>query len=191
MPTLRNQLKADSLLQLGRALRGLMPDSRTARALSYYLEGHGYYYKMWYDSAKAAFATFLRWPSKQLPEEIYEEAGRLAEQALEVAKIVQDSIQSRPKLLPASVNTGYEETFPRLTADGRKLFFTTTRPKRGSSSTKEGDEDIYWGQRDATGQWLPAQPIGDPSIHLNMMGQPFSLRMGNGYASGAAGLWMA
>ncbi|GIV24231.1 MAG: OmpA family protein [Bacteroidia bacterium] len=69
-----------------------------------------------------------------------------------------------PSNLGPNVNTPYSEYFPSLTADSRRLYFTTTRPKPGRAlpSGEQSDEDIYWCEGEARAvTWGPptALPI--------------------------------
>ncbi|MCS7076463.1 MAG: OmpA family protein [Bacteroidia bacterium] len=70
--------------------------------------------------------------------------------------IIQEGKWQPPIRLPNTINTVYWESQPSISADGNMLFFVSNRP--GGL----GMHDIYWSRRDpVTGEWLPAQNIGN------------------------------
>lgn len=63
---------------------------------------------------------------------------------------------SKPQNLGRSVNSPEWDSQPTLSADGRTLYFTSTR--RGG----QGQEDIYVTTLGADGNWAPARNLGQP-----------------------------
>lgn len=63
---------------------------------------------------------------------------------------------SKPQNLGRTVNSPEWDSQPTLSADGRTLYFTSTR--RGG----KGQEDIYMTTLDADGNWTPARNLGEP-----------------------------
>jgi len=63
---------------------------------------------------------------------------------------------SKPQNLGRTVNSPEWDSQPTLSADGRTLYFTSTR--RGG----RGQEDIYVTTLDADGNWTPARNLGQP-----------------------------
>jgi outer membrane protein OmpA-like peptidoglycan-associated protein len=63
---------------------------------------------------------------------------------------------SKPQNLGRSVNSVEWDSQPTLSADGRTLYFTSTR--RGG----QGQEDIYVTTLDPKGNWTPARNLGRP-----------------------------
>ncbi|TGD80430.1 OmpA family protein [Hymenobacter wooponensis] len=63
---------------------------------------------------------------------------------------------SKPQNLGRSVNSPEWDSQPTLSADGRTLYFTSTR--RGG----KGQEDIYVTTLDAQGNWTAARNLGEP-----------------------------
>ena len=63
---------------------------------------------------------------------------------------------STPLNLGLNVNSTEWDSQPSLSADGRTLYFTSTR--RGG----QGQEDIYMSTLQADGNWSPAQNVGTP-----------------------------
>ncbi len=78
---------------------------------------------------------------------------------------------SEPENLGRNVNSGAKDTQPSLSADGKTLYFSSSRP--GGS----GGLDIWVSKMDESGKWLPAQNLGttintpgneeSPFIHAN------------------------
>lgn len=63
---------------------------------------------------------------------------------------------SSPQLLPAPINTTFNDKSPFLHPDGRTLYFASDRLPGG------GGYDIWICRRDSTGQWQEAQNLGMP-----------------------------
>ncbi|MBC8083544.1 MAG: OmpA family protein [Hymenobacter sp.] len=63
---------------------------------------------------------------------------------------------SKPLNLGRTVNSPEWDSQPTLSADGRTLYFTSTR--RGG----QGQEDIYMTSLDTDGNWSPARNLGQP-----------------------------
>ena len=63
---------------------------------------------------------------------------------------------TNPQLLPAPINTSFNDKSPFLHPDGRTLYFASDRTPSG------GGYDIWICRRDSSGQWLEAQNLGMP-----------------------------
>lgn len=63
------------------------------------------------------------------------------------------------------INTPYEEYTPLISADNKKLFFTSRRPG-GVGNEKDSDneffEDIWYSVKDSKGNWKKPVNLGDP-----------------------------
>jgi len=66
------------------------------------------------------------------------------------------NVWSKPQNLGRNVNSPEWDSQPTLSADGRTLYFTSTR--RGG----KGQEDIYVTTLNADGNWTPARNLGAP-----------------------------
>ncbi|RSK41276.1 hypothetical protein EI293_16835 [Hymenobacter perfusus] len=66
------------------------------------------------------------------------------------------NVWSKPQNLGRNVNSPEWDSQPTLSADGRTLYFTSTR--RGG----KGQEDIYVTTLNADGNWAPARNLGAP-----------------------------
>ena len=66
----------------------------------------------------------------------------------------------RRERLAGSISTPQEETGPRVTADGRWLYFM--RSLGNPALASESNQDIFVAERDAAGQWGPARSLGEP-----------------------------
>ena len=58
------------------------------------------------------------------------------------------------KKLNKNINTKFYESHATISADGKKLYFTSNR------TGGLGELDIYVSERDATGEWAPAKNLG-------------------------------
>ncbi|MDQ2771382.1 MAG: OmpA family protein [Bacteroidota bacterium] len=66
----------------------------------------------------------------------------------------------RRERLAGSISTLREELVPRISADGRWLYFVRSMGNPGSPS--ESNQDVFVAERDAAGQWGAARNLGDP-----------------------------
>jgi outer membrane protein OmpA-like peptidoglycan-associated protein/tetratricopeptide (TPR) repeat protein len=62
----------------------------------------------------------------------------------------------KPRNMGRNVNSRFWDSQPSLSADGRMLFFSSNRPEG------KGGNDIWFSKRDETGQWSPAENLGQP-----------------------------
>ncbi|WP_188172050.1 OmpA family protein [Flammeovirga sp. EKP202] len=67
---------------------------------------------------------------------------------------------SSPKSLPGGVNSAFAETHATISADGKSLYFTSTRKGR----TTLGGQDIYVSHLQSDGTWGEAENLG-PNIN--------------------------
>jgi hypothetical protein len=67
---------------------------------------------------------------------------------------------------------------PKLSPDGRRLYFSSNRPLNGGSTTPRSDLDIWMAERDSTGRWSVPRHVDAP---LNGTANDFSpVITGNG-----------
>ncbi|MFN6944016.1 MAG: OmpA family protein [Cytophagaceae bacterium] len=72
-----------------------------------------------------------------------------------VCKLRKDGSWSRPEPIGTNINTKkHYENAATISADGKRLFFTSDRPGG------EGDTDIYVSELDSKGKWGPAVNLG-------------------------------
>jgi hypothetical protein len=64
-----------------------------------------------------------------------------------------------PKIVPFSGGPGVMDFEPALSADGKKLFFLSTRP---DGDEEVGDQDIWMVERDGLGEWGLPRNLGEP-----------------------------
>lgn len=57
---------------------------------------------------------------------------------------------------PAQINSKHNEDNPHMSADGRRIYFSSDRPGG------EGDRDIWFSYSDERGNWVPAINVGEP-----------------------------
>lgn len=150
---------------VGRRLEGLRGRSATGRAWALYFRGKAYMAQMAYDSAAIVWKEFVVAAVGHLPRSFQDEGALLLSQSASAAQLIKNPVPFRPQNLGPAVNSPYEEYLPSLTADGRRLYFTSRRPKpeRPPNPLQGFDEDLYWAEREeATQSWQPAQPLGPP-----------------------------
>ncbi len=151
--------------EVARRIEGLRGRSAAGRAWALYFRGKAYMAQMVYDSAAAVWKEFVRVAVGHMPRSLQDEGALLLSQSLSAAQLIKNPVPFRPKNMGPEVNSPYEEYLPSLTADGRRLYFTSRRPKPDAppNPLQGPDEDLYWAERDeATSRWRPAQPLGPP-----------------------------
>ncbi|MCX8111880.1 MAG: OmpA family protein [Bacteroidia bacterium] len=157
--------------ETGRRLLSLRNASAKGTAWALYFMGKGYMSEMAYDSAEAVWRRFVLAAVGHLPRSLQDEGAILLSQSQSAAELVKRPIPFHPRNLGAAVNSPAEEYLPSLTADGRRLYFTSRRrkPDQPVNPLTGPDEDLYWSERDPeTGAWLPAQRMPTPiSSHKN------------------------
>jgi outer membrane protein OmpA-like peptidoglycan-associated protein len=139
--------------------------SAPGKAWGQYFQAKAYVAQMRYDSAEQVLRRFVVMGIEGIPKRIYEEGARLLETSVHAARLMQKPVPLTLENLGPAVNSPYPEYLPSLTADGRRLYFTSRRPQAGkepSPLTGGYDEDLYWCERDENGRWQPAQPLGPP-----------------------------
>jgi outer membrane protein OmpA-like peptidoglycan-associated protein len=117
-----------------------------------------------YDSAQHVWRRFVVAAVGHVPRSVQDEGARLLSQSTSGAVLLKSPVPFEPHNLGPAVNTPYEEYLPSLTADGRRLFFTSRRPKgqEPANPLRGLDEDLYWTEKDPAGPWRPAQPLEGP-----------------------------
>ena len=63
--------------------------------------------------------------------------------------------------LGLAVNSEYDESMPRLSEDGQRLYFVRGRHPLNVGA-RAGGQDIWYSERQADGAWAPAQNLGKP-----------------------------
>jgi outer membrane protein OmpA-like peptidoglycan-associated protein len=153
------------LLEVGQKMERQKGLSAAGKAWGQYFQAKAYVAQMRYDSAERVLRRFVVMGIEGIPKRIYEEGARLLETSVHAARLMQKPVPLKLENLGPAVNSPYPEYLPSLTADGRRLYFTSRRPQAGKEPNplKGGyDEDLYWCERDENGRWQPAQPLGPP-----------------------------
>jgi outer membrane protein OmpA-like peptidoglycan-associated protein/tetratricopeptide (TPR) repeat protein len=153
------------LLELGQKMERQKGLSAAGKAWGQYFQAKAYVAQMRYDSAEQVLRRFVVMGIEGIPKRIYEEGARLLETSVHAARLMQKPVPLKLENLGPAVNSPYPEYLPSLTADGRRLYFTSRRPQAGKEPnplTGGYDEDLYWCERDENGRWQPAQPLGPP-----------------------------
>lgn len=155
--------------KVGRQLRGLRNASGAGIAWGLYFLGKAFMAEMAYDSAEVVWREFIMAALGKLPRSLQDEGALLLEQSKNAAQLVRNPVPFRPRNMGPAVNSPAEEYLPSLTADGRRLFFTSRRakPEQPPNPLQGPDEDLYWTERNSgDSTWLPAQrmpaPINSP-----------------------------
>lgn len=164
-----NQKSYAEAKEAGRRLLALRGVSAGGTAWGLYFLGKAYTAEMAYDSAESVWRRFVVAAVGHMPRSLQDEGALLLEQSKNAATLMKQPVPFSPKNLGPAVNSPYEEYLPSLTADGRRLFFTSRRPKpdQPPNPLTGPDEDLYWSEKDpATGAWTPAKrmpaPISSP-----------------------------
>ena len=153
------------LLEVGQKMERQKGLSAAGKAWGQYFQAKAYVAQMRYDSAEQVLRRFVVMGIEGIPKRIYEEGARLLETSVHAARLMQKPVPLKLENLGPAVNSPYPEYLPSLTADGRRLYFTSRRPQVGKEPnplTGGYDEDLYWCERDENGRWQPAQPLGPP-----------------------------
>jgi len=153
------------LLEVGQKMERQKGLSAAGKAWGQYFQAKAYVAQMRYDSAEQVLRRFVVMGIEGIPKRIYEEGARLLETSVHAARLMQKPVPLKLENLGPAVNSPYPEYLPSLTADGRRLYFTSRRPQAGKEPnplTGGYDEDLYWCERDENGRWQPAQPLGPP-----------------------------
>lgn len=72
-----------------------------------------------------------------------------------LSALSQKVLFTEPKKLPSTVNTNTEESFPVISPDGNKIFFSRSDYEKNIGGAAAGS-DIWMSQRDASGNWVEA-----------------------------------
>lgn len=99
-----------------------------------------------FDSATENFKKFIETPN--VPKEEIAEANMFNSQCINAKTLMASPLTVEVINLGSEINTSYDDKNPCVTADGKKLVFTSRRPKTTNSEVDvEGDgkyfEDIY------------------------------------------------
>lgn len=150
---------------IGQRLLSLRSASATGTAWALYFLGKGYMAEMAYDSAEAIWRRFILAAVGHMPRSLQDEGALLLSQSKSAGELIRHPVPFSPVNLGAAVNSPAEDYLPSLTADGRRLYFTSRRSKPGQryNPLTGPDEDLYWTEKDPqTGEWLPAQRMPSP-----------------------------
>ena len=71
------------------------------------------------------------------------------------------------EFLGESVNSNYNELAPRISPDGKKLFFIREEHPENSSYPEPGSQDIWMSKLDEQGKWTTARHLNKP-FNLNL-----------------------
>jgi len=154
----------DELLEIGRAIEQSKKLPVPAKAWGQYFQGKAFAAQMRYDSAEKVLRRFVITSIEGVPRKLYEEGAQLLEQSTHAARLMRSPVPLRLENLGPAVNSPYEEYLPSLTADGRRLYFTSRRAKASQppNPLTGPDEDLYWCEQDEDRRWQTAQPVGPP-----------------------------
>ncbi len=70
------------------------------------------------------------------------------------------STWGKPKELPKTINTKYDESDASLTYNNKQLYFVSNRPEDAFKFPSFGGKDIFISELDKKGDWGPAKNIG-------------------------------
>ena len=155
----------EELLQIGHKMEQQKGLPKSGKAWGQYFQAKAYAAQLRYDSAEQVLRRFVITGIEGIPRRIYEEGAQLLEQSTHAARLIKKPVPLRLENLGPAVNSPHDEYLPSLTADGRRLYFTSRRPQPGKTPNPLSggyDEDLYWCERNENGQWQPAQPLGPP-----------------------------
>jgi len=155
----------DELLQIGRKMEQQKGLAASGKAWGQYFQAKAYVAQLRYDSAEQVLRRFVITGLEGIPRRIYEEGAQLLEKSTHAARLMRKPVPLKLENLGSNVNSPHDEYLPSLTADGRRLYFTSRRPQPGETPNPLSggyDEDLYWCERDENSQWRPAQPLGPP-----------------------------
>ena len=155
----------DELLQIGQKMEWQKSLAPSGRAWGQYFQAKAYEAQLRYDSAEQVLRRFVITGLEGIPRRIYEEGAQLLEKSTYAARLMKKPVPLKLENLGPNVNSPHDEYLPSLTADGRRLYFTSRRPQPGETPNPLSggyDEDLYWCEKNENNQWLPAQPLGPP-----------------------------
>jgi tetratricopeptide (TPR) repeat protein len=117
------------LLEVGQKMERQKRLSAAGKAWGQYLQAKAYVAQMRYDSAEQVLRRFVVMGIEGIPKRIYEEGAQLLETSVPAARLMQRPVPLKLENLGPAVNSPYPEYLPSLTADGRRLYFTSRRPQ--------------------------------------------------------------
>jgi tetratricopeptide (TPR) repeat protein len=123
----------NDLIEVGRKMEQHKKLSSVGQAWGQYFQAKAYVAQMRYDSAEQVLRRFVVTGVAGMPRRIYEEGAQLLETSTHAARLMQKPVPLKLENLGPNVNSPYEEYLPSLTADGRRLYFTSRRPQPGKS----------------------------------------------------------
>ncbi len=137
-----------------------------------YKVGKAYHIKTDY---KQALDFYKKYKASLTPDVIKKLGSTMDWELLRVNKMINECengilLMAKPSNhkitnLGKGINTPYEEYTPLISADNKKLFFTSRRPG-GITNNKDTDneffEDIWYVEKDAKGKWKAPVNIGEP-----------------------------
>ena len=132
----------------------------------YYEMGVAYAELKQYDQAIEAYNQFLKKYTKDPGNALYHHQANYKLLYAQGQKALADApvMMKSPVKLSDDVNSKYDDYMPALNPTGTKLYFTSKRLggiSREESSSKEGDEDIYFIEK-AGGTWSSPKLLPEP-----------------------------
>lgn len=109
-----------------------------------------------YDDAQKHFETFVSMENAK-PEK-KEEAKRFIASCVFAKEALKNPVPFEPKNLGSNVNSEFDEYFPSLTVDEKKLLFT----RKIKSDIYQWQEDFYVSNKGDDNNWQPAMNVGAP-----------------------------
>lgn len=130
-------------------------------------EGYLFYAKCYHrlaelDKAVDYYEKYLKDVAPLSPE--FAETKRFIQECKYAKSMMSKPVPVTIQNLGKEINSRYEEYSPSVTADGSKLYFTSRRSSTtGGNVDEKGDykfyEDIFFSQKDASGNWMEAEKV--------------------------------
>ena len=146
--------------------KGSSHKERKAPLIAYKFLGDAYHLNYQFDKAIVAYQKFISLMSenKKTDKALLDETNRKIEMCKTGKLLVSTPVVIKIQNLGSTVNSGYADYSPVLSADQQTLFFTSRRPEtKGGEKDVDGNymEDIYMSTKTKTG-WTKAENIGAP-----------------------------
>jgi outer membrane protein OmpA-like peptidoglycan-associated protein len=109
-----------------------------------------------YEDAREHLSEFIKFENAS--SEKKEEAKRLIASCEFAVEAMKNPVPFKPENLGAGVNSTFDEYFPSITVDDKKMLFT----RKIKSETYGWQEDFYVSNHDEDGSWGKALNVGPP-----------------------------